>query len=481
MSGDGMQRSTITPEQVLQAVCQAIEALVEAAEPYDGLFPSLLDRKSCQMLKAIPPAIEGQREGDRAPLGTNLIHDQSALLTMYGLAEALGRSEYADAADQYLRRFALHCTSTETGLFPWGEHAFWNLVEDRVSSRGCNRDPDCSGSAIHDHLRHVPLLIWEKLYQFNPQCVERFCEGLDYHWVEGWPREYNRHAYIEVKKRLVRGLRSCDFPRHSGFYIFDLAFGYTRTSRSDFLQQLRRMANYWWEKRDDDGLLRMESRSPAGGKFSGVIAPSQTLSLGISLLEAASLLTEKAPGLAATMRKRGKEYLDGFLAAPHDLDRGVFLMWYRRDMPELRKSAPVWGSIYGVWPASYLGEMAICGYRLTREERLLQWAEGIAGYYLGEAFPENKQVPACDAGLALGLLADLYDITGDQLWIEGALSLSECVLATYFDGRLPRGASNIDYYDSQMGPTLLLHGLARTALLALGSKPCPLGPDYTSR
>ena len=51
------------------------------------------------------------------------------------------------------------------------------------------------------------------------------------------------------------------------------------------------MTDYWWNKRDDFGLLLIESRSPKESeRFFGINAPTQTLSLGASLLESANLI-----------------------------------------------------------------------------------------------------------------------------------------------------------------------------------------------
>ncbi len=48
-------------------------------------------------------------------------------------------------------------------------------------------------------------------------------------------------------------------------------------------------------------------------------------------------------------------------------------------------------------------------------------------------------------------------------------------MAIYMDGDLPRGASGIDWYESQMGPSFLLHGLARIALMVRDGRPCIFG------
>ena len=83
--------------------------------------------------------------------------------------------------------------------------------------------------------------------------------------------------------------------------------------------------------------------------------------------------------------------------------------------------------------------------------------------------------------MALGLLADLFDMTGERRWLDGGLDLAKELIDRCFDRPLPRGATGIDWYESQMGPSFLLHGLARVALLAMDRDNCPLDADYTGR
>ena len=86
-----------------------------------------------------------------------------------------------------------------------------------------------------------------------------------------------------------------------------------------------------------------------------------------------------------------------------------------------------------------------------------------------------------DAGLGLGLLYDLHAISGEKNWLDAGLTLAESLIACYFDSVLPRGAAGIKWYESQMAPSFLQHGLVRIALLALEGKACPLVADYTVR
>jgi hypothetical protein len=473
------------PDAILGRVTRAVDALVEAGAPYGGLFPSFLDRRTGAMLEELPPPIPGQRTGDRAFPGNNLMHDLPLLGTMYCLAEA-GRPACAAAADRYLEHWAATCTATATGLFPWGEHAFWDLRAQRIGNSYELRGPDNTARTTHDHLRQAPVWFWQKLWGYKPAAVERFAEGLEFHWKRGpggEPLEYIRHAAVEERVYPPWGGRACDFPRHGGFYLVDLAFAYGKTGRADFLAHVDRLTDYWWEKRDARNLLLIESRTPeAEAKFLDTNNPGQTLSLAISLLETAGLLEALLPDRAATMRARALGYVDGFLAAPHDVEQGIFALDSYRSTNALKRPMAIWGSVYGEWPVAYTAVNALCAYRQTRDPRLLSWARAAGRAYTQEPFPLDRQVPSLDAGLALELLADLYDQTGDGEWRAAGLALAHRLLAVYFDGAaLPRGAAGIDWYESQMGPAYLLHGLARVALLARDRSTCPLPPDYTAR
>ncbi len=475
-----LNADAVAPEAILQRVTAALDVLIACGEPYGGLFPSLIDRRERQMLTALPPTIAGQRIGDRAFLGSNLIHDEPTLHTLCGLGAALGRPDYTEAADAYLKRFATHCTGTVTGLFPWGEHSFWQLVEDRPGDGSHNVNPGHRGSPTHDHLRQAPVWLWDKLQTFNPLCVQRFAEGLEFHWVEDGRHEYNRHATLQTATYWPRHERACDFPRHGGFYILDWAFAWLKSDRHDFLRQIDDMLGYWWRKRDADGLLPLTSRE-VGTPLVG--APSQTLSLGVSLLEAAELLAAREPARAATMRARGGVYIAGFLAAPHDLEHEVFVSLIDGATGAAKEAMPVWGSRYGVWPAAYTALTALRGHALGGNAGLLAWAEAVGRAYAAAEFPVGVTVPAMDAGLALGLFAELYATTRQEAWLAHGQRLATTLLPVYFDDEaLPRGAAGVDWYESQMGPGFLLHGLARLALLTRdGPAACVLDGDFTAR
>jgi len=482
----------ITPESsngplVLDTVVAAIDGIVAAGEPYGGLFPSLLDPATGAMLNELPPAIHGQRDGDRCALGNNLIHDEPLLKAMYALAELDARSHLGDAADRYLEAYGAGCTDTPSGLFPWGEHAFWHLVEGRVgSSREALSPDEARRDAIHDHLRQAPVWLWEALDAVTPECVQRFADGLDNHWTEGSPREYIRHAYIEQTRPHPRGARSCDFPRHSGFYILDLAFAHSRQPRPGTLARMKEYLEYWWEKKDANGLLLIESRSPLeASRFHLVNAPTQTFSLAVSLLEGASLLDGQDADLAARMRRYAATYIDGFLTAPHELDRRIYVSLCLREDGGIREQMALWGSVYGEPSVASTALLCLRAWQLTQDPRLLEWARAVGEAYAATPFPEaapgSAAIPAADPGIALDLLVDLYATTSDGRWLDAAGGLAESLLPLYFHRRIPSGAAGIDWYESQMGPAFLLHGLARYALAARHGPDVPMLANYTQR
>ena len=62
----------MNPETILDRVCRALDIAIGLGANYGGLFPSIIDRSTHQMMVDMPPAIAGQRDGDRSHLGSNL-------------------------------------------------------------------------------------------------------------------------------------------------------------------------------------------------------------------------------------------------------------------------------------------------------------------------------------------------------------------------------------------------------------------------
>jgi len=208
-------------ETILGRVTDARDAIIDATEQHSGpfLFSSILDRETGTIPEELPPGIDhGHRVQDRAYPGSNLLHDVDLLRAMFGLAQAAddgyldaaaphgpaeGYGRYETAALQYLDYFATFCVDTETGLFPWGEHAFWHLELDRPAGGRALGEHETRERPVHDHLRQAPRWLLEHLGALDPDCLQDLADGLDYHWKLDTPAgvEYNRHAWMMTTER----------------------------------------------------------------------------------------------------------------------------------------------------------------------------------------------------------------------------------------------------------------------------------------
>ncbi len=467
----------------LQTVTAALDVLIETAKPYDGLFPSIIDRQTHRMMDQRPPHIDGQRDGDRSHLGCNLLHDHVVLHLLDQLGRVLGRADYTATVDRYLARFLSHCTDTPTGLWPWGEHAYWHLIEDRIGNSYVDAG-NPNAPLQHDHLRQAPLWLWQRLWNIDHAPVERFADGLDLHWRDDARTEYMRHAHIAEVKRMggLDADRSCDFPRHGGFYMFDWAFVLARTQNAELAgrlcQNIGRIADYWWVERSATGLLRSERRTERAGEESHKRRMvTQTLSLGVSMLEAAALLADTDAVLATLLRERGNVYLNAALEAGHQYQEAFFVGSCEDDLSN-PAAMSIWGSVYGQPNIGAPALLMLAAERETRDARCLAFAEAAGHAQALQPFPADAVVPSRDPGHALCLMMNLHQRTGDTNWIDRAMRLADRVLPIYFDRPLPRAATNADWYESQTIPGFLLYGLAQLGLHHGGYD--PIEADFTS-
>lgn len=495
-------------ETILDHVTTAMDAVIDATEAHGGpyMFSSVLDRETGTVPDDLPPPIDhGHRVQDRAYPGANLMHDVDLLRAMFGLAQAAeadrlgagttdlpstdrGYRRYETAALQYLDYFATYCVDTKTGLFPWGEHAFWHLELDRPAGGRALGEDQSRERPVHDHLRQAPRWLLEHLGELNPDCLQDFADGLDYHWKLDTPAgvEYNRHAWMLTTKRYGNTgyNRSDDFPRHGGYYLVDWAMAYRGEHRERTFRQLSRMADYWWQKRDpaERGLLPSESRGDSD--HSKVLSPAQTTELAVTCIDAAVLLAEDAPRLADRLRERGETYAEGVL---HSIDTpredGEIPRGDPGPIPADTTYTPPEGGLPDSWVSGYdtgvslpFGNGSLLRiYRHTGDERFLDYVRGVGETLVGASLPDEPRIRAGTAANALSDLADLHAITGEQRWLAAGVEFADEVVPGYFDGAaLPRAATGIDHYEAQAGTGRLVGALTGLALLDTVGEDSPM-------
>ncbi|MDA3963452.1 MAG: hypothetical protein PF961_21910 [Planctomycetota bacterium] len=475
--------TAIATEQIRHIATTSLQALAAAAAPHQGLVPNVLDLAG-QALSERPPAITGQRQGDRAVRGCNLLHDIPLLEAWSAAAQAWDLPELAAAGEAYLDTWMAQCTDTPSGLWPWGEHAFWDLITQAPGNS--YEQAGRGGGLTHDHLRQAPPWFWDRCWQRSPQRVRAFCHGLDNHFKDTPELEFLRHAAIGHKGRnaMDRTARSCDFPRHTGLYLVDLACVLAREDDAALLAQLHLWLDYWWQRQEPSGLLRIESRTPSANDSQyEMLTVNQTASLAASLLEAANVLDARHPAVATTMRERAAHYLDAVYTAPHDRAGGSYIFDLRRDDPSIVRYYGTWGSRYGRPVGANMALHLLAAHRAGADKRALEDATVLMRPCCTEPLPQESEIMAKDPGLVVQCLLELYLRTDDQTWLGAAQARAGEAIAAYWQpGQpLPRGATGGHHYEGQLMPSILIHALTRLALVLEGHSDDLLPMDATQR
>ena len=421
---------------------------------HSPLFSSILDLKTHRLPETAPPLLRGQRNADRAFPGCNVQHDLFTLLVMHHISELTGQQRYAQAADAYLDFFLRRCASVGNGLFPYGEHAFWDFKKEAVG-----------GLPIHEDLGFVPPEFLEKLWEINPRAVERHVRGLERHFLEGDDWIWNRHAYILNDQRPTKPV---DFPRHGGFYIYQWAFLYTKVKDPQLLD---------WAKKT--------ARRRAGWHHS-------VASMGISMLRANQILgKDKIPEFETI----GRECLMPLIEEPNDdFKNGISHMYVKLEKIRLehkqvekdhsRTTYGFWDMLYagsggyGFVGAERLAVMCLGIHRLIDSPKHLQVAKDICGFYLTHPRPSKHGVTPGKIAGQIAMALDLYDLTGEAKYLDYARENADFAVKGLFSNSLIRAATGAEYYEAANGVGTLLLELLRMHLIDVGSD-YPLPRNYS--
>ena len=433
---------------------------------HSPMFASLLDMQTHRNPLDTPGNSPGQRYGDRSIHGGNLFQDVMLLRALDNLTALTGGKKYGNAVTEYLTFFLKHCPQPDTGLFPWGEHAYWDFYEEKP------------GADKHEYLGGVPNSFWERLWEINPKALQDEADGLLNHVTNLGSFHFDRHAdiYKPLPDPRPERMWGMDFPRHAGFYIGLWTFVYSKTADAKYLEWSQKMIDHHWRIRTP------QSGLPPGKSGSKTVAATTALALALNLLEAAQLLPE---GPARDRYEAvAKAYLDSILRLPHKPAEGQFLTSFPID------SAPE--SATGAYSSPYVyayggGFSADCAnllaavYRKTGHRRARELAEGFAGYYAThDPPPITECVYARVYASIMGLFVDLYEITGNDEYLAQAERYAKYAIENLYHGGLFRGATNIDHYEAEMMVGNLVYNLVW--LHAAGQKADPgIEPNYFNR
>lgn len=401
------------------------------------LFASLLDLETHRIPEDIPANIEGQRYSDRSVRGGNLFHDVMTLQACDLLTKLSGDAKYRAAATAYLDFFLSHCQQ-RTGLFPWGEHAYWDFFQEKP------------GHATHEFLGGIPREFWDRLWELSPASVLAESSGLINHVTDLETFHFDRHA--DIFKPLAdprpKGGGGLDFPRHAGFYIHLWSFAYAKTADPKYGDWILRMIDHHWRARDpNSGILPLTTR---GGQAQTASVES-TLSLAVSLLEAAALLPSGE--IKKRCQEAGQAYAKSVLSLPHWASEGRFLVSFamRSDPGQKAEYAEPYRYGYGGGFSADDAALALALFRLTSDRRGLELAEQLANFYGNhEPPPPHDIVRAHVYASIIGLFVDLYSHGQKPEHLQQAERYARLAIERLFYRNLFRGATAINHYEGDL-------------------------------
>ena len=403
---------------------------------HSPMFASLIDLKSHRNPEDVPGNSVGQRYGDRSLRGGNLHQDVMLLQAMDNISKLTGDRKYRQAVTDYLTFFLENCPHPNTGLFPWGEHAYWDFYEEKYHYD------------THEFLGGVPNSFWERMWNIDPQALRREADGLINHIKNLDNFDFDRHADLTKPMPVPRPKEygGMNFARHAGFYIGLWTYAYSKTNDQKYLDWALKMIDHHWNMRSEKHGL------PPNRKNEKNSSAVSTLSLALNLLEAAELLPE------GKARKRyehvANTYMDAILRLPHKPAEGKFLIDLPMDVaPE--KATGSYGEPYkfgygGGFSADY-ASLLVGVYRLTKNDRALKLAQQFADYYATHNPPPiTEGVFARVYATIIGLFNDLYEINPKEMYLEQSKRYSKDAIEKLYHNGLFRGATNINHYEGDM-------------------------------
>lgn len=409
------------------------------------MFASLIDMETHRNPVETPQNSPGQRYGDRSIHGGNLFHDIMLLQGMTYMSKLTGKNKYEKAATDYLTFFLKNCLQPNTGLFPWGEHAYWNFYEEKAVYD------------IHEFLGGIPYSFWERIWKINPVALEAEADGLINHIKNLENFDFDRHADINTPMPIPRPDKygGLDFARHAGFYIGLWTFAYSKTGDEKYLAWSQKMIDHHWNMRSPGSGLPPDRK---GAKNASAVS---TLSLALNLLEAAEVLPDGS--VRKNYESVANTYLNAILRLPHKAEEGKFLI----DLPmEARPEEAIgtYGEPYtygygGGFSADYAG-LLLGIYRITKDVRALKLAEAFADFY-----SRNNPPPITEAVYArvyasiIGLFNDLYELNPKTEYLEQSKRYGKIAIETLYHDGLFRGAANVGHYEASMMVGNLVYNL----------------------
>jgi uncharacterized protein YyaL (SSP411 family) len=442
------------------------------------ILVSILDvetRNCHEKPEALDERFRVTRRERRNPAGSNLLTDQPTLKAMYALSEITGNDGYAAFADRYAGHVMKNLVD-EQGLFWWGWHRHYDVFKDSRAGHNPNRAK--WGESVFPHEIHaINCIAWERLWAVDKDAVTRQIKAIwQWHVIDKKSGEINRHG---------DGNKGCDFTMSGGAFIEAFAFMHSQTKDPQWLDRAKRIADYYWERRNPTTDLLPERPNAGRDRFDG--GSFVTANTGLychSLLRAYEMTGEKS------FRDHAVAYLTAYATLGYDEKTGKFWGALKMDgtpIPgprvkggyaqyEPRGHLDLWEPyVAGYQYAIYTAQAYAYAYELTKDpvfrttaERFAAWIrksppgtpEAANTWYDDYSKgPGRKGTYAGKYGRTISFLLHLYVVTGERQHLDDARSMADMAIEKLHHKGLFRGHPAKPYYEAMDGVGYLLYAL----------------------
>lgn len=380
--------------------CYGAEHSPLFAEELDRKTMRMLEGKSLQKAEDIPREEWGIRSHDRMLGGANPQHCQNLYQVLYALTEVTGEERYAEAADQSLKYFFEHCQSGTTGLFCWGEHAGWDLREEKQLEK--------QAGDLHEFYR--PWVLWERSWTLAGDPCRRFALGLWEHQIgDHETGDFSRHARITSHSPGT----TAPYARHGGFYIETWGIAYEQTKDEVFLEAIRSVLEGLERARLHEGGYLTGGSKKKGGRR------AYDISLAVSLGNTASRVPEK---LAARLRE--------VAAANDEVYRQIQL---DRGFEPATPAGNLWTNAYGAGPRVGQVNVWMLRYRQANDDVYRQAILREAELFRTQEVNLSQPVWPGTVGAAIWLMLNAYELSGEKKYVEAADHFARAGVEMFFE------------------------------------------------
>jgi hypothetical protein len=384
-------------------------------------------------------------------VGANPSHDQNLLRILYALAAIKDDQRYSDAADNELQWFFEHAWWPQTGLRAWGEHANWDVMQDKPASR-C-REPH--------HEMGRPWMLWDRSFKLAPKACAEYATAIWKHQIADHETgDFDRHA----DPHQHNPADDYDLPRHAGMYILAWANAYEHTRDKKFLHYIDVMLRHFEHKRDPKtGLL------PAWGN-SLVAWPLSSMSMVLDCHASASSLPDS---FTQRIRDFGAAEDKAFLALDHDpSERGFVVSAIRNNGKAAERIGPhtiqartvVWGGKGGEATTAMVGLLCVARNEQAPCDEYRKLIVETADVYLNKQPPEDHDTWPLAMSQAITMELAGYKVSGEKKYLDWARKLARQAVEIYWQNNpLPKASVKTDHYETLTGADSLALSLLEVA------------------